>query len=325
MRSSIALKFLVAAALSALLLSHARADVYPNKPIRLLVGFVAGGGTDAIARQFAKELQTTLGQPVIVENRTGANGIIATQDLVRSPADGYTIMIAISSLVTNAFLYPKIAYDPMKDVTPLSVVATVPFVLTANPSIQVANIRELLALAKARPDGLSYGSAGSGSPPHLFQELMDQMAGIKTRHIPYKGSAPAMTDLLAGHLDLLWLTTVQALPYLKDGRLKPLAVSTTQPSPALPTVPTLNAAGVPGYDADMWWGFIAPKDLPKPIASILASAFSKIVASPSMRNNLVAQGAIPVGSTQEEFRALLEKEHEKWGRIVRERGIKGTE
>lgn len=324
MKRSTLLKGAAAAALACLAGPGVHAQAYPTKTVRMLVGFVAGGGTDSIARQFAKELQSVIGQPVVVENRTGANGMIATQELVKAPADGYTIMLTISSHITNGLLY-KTAWDPQRDVTPLSVVATVPFVLTASPALKADNLQELLRAVKARPDGLSYGSAGSGSPPHLFQELLDQMAGTRTRHIPYKGSAPAMTDLLAGHIDLLWLTTVQALPYLKDGRLKPLAISTTTRSPVVPNVPTVSEAGVPGFDADMWWGFVAPKGVPDNVAATLQKAFATIVASRGMRESLMAQGAVPVGGTQAEFRDLLVREHTKWERIVRERGIKGGE
>lgn len=319
-------KFLCAAVLTALSLGAvplATAQTYPNKPLRVLVGFTPGGGTDSIARVFAKELAQVLAQPVVAENRPGANGMIATNALVKAAPDGYTIMLTISSHVTNGLLYPKISYDPMADIAPISVVATVPFVLTANPALKANDVQELLRLARSKPGDLSYGSAGSGSPPHLFQELMNQMADVKTTHVPYKGSAPAMTDLLGNQISLLWLTTVQSLPFLKDGRLKAFAVSTSKRSAVIPNVPTLAEAGVPGYDADMWWGFIAPKGTPPAIVDVLQAAFAKIVASPSMREQLVAQGAEPVGGTPAEFWDLLRREHQKWGRIVRERNIRG--
>ncbi|MFF7058114.1 Bug family tripartite tricarboxylate transporter substrate binding protein [Achromobacter spanius] len=315
------IRALVFAALTTSMCAALPANAASEKPLRILVGFSAGGGTDQVARIFGAALQKELGQTVVVENRSGANGVIATQDLVKSEPDGNTIMIAVNSLVTNELLYKNLSYRVEKDVTPISLVSTVPFVLTSRKSFPATNLAELIAYAKANPGKVTYGSAGVGSPPHLFQELFDEMAGIKTSHVPYKGSAPAMADVLGGHIDLLWLTTLQAAPNLKDKLLRPLAVSSLKRSAVLPDVPTVDESGVKGYDADMWWGFVAPAHLPEEKLRRLESAFANIVKSPDMRAKLAELGSIPWGSSSAEFANVINRENEKWRPLIKSRNI----
>lgn len=292
-----------------------------EKPLRLLVGFSAGGGTDQVARLFGDALQKELKQPVIVENKTGVNGVLATQELARAAPDGNTIMIAVNSLVTNELLYKDLSYNVANDIAPISMVSTVPFVLTTNKSFPAKSVKDLIAFAKSNPGKVTYGSAGVGSPPHLFQELFDDMAGISTSHVPYRGSAPAMADLLGGHIDLLWLTTLQAMPYLKEDKLQALSLSASERSASVPSVPTTAEAGIPGYHADMWWGFVAPADVPPQRLGRLEQAFRKIVSTPEMQQKLAELGSVPVGSTSEEFRIVLEKENDKWAPLIKAKNI----
>ena len=297
------------------------AHAQDNKSMRLLVGFSAGGGTDQVARLFANALQEELKQTVIVENRTGANGVIAIQELIKSPPDGNTIMITINSLVTNELMYKELPYTVKNDITPISLVSTVPFVLTANQNFPAKSVAELIAHAKANPGKVTYGSAGVGSPPHLFQELFDQMAGIQTTHVPYRGSGPAVADLLGGHIDLIWLTTLQAMPHLKEGRLHSFALSSRERSDAVPDIPTLDEEGVKGYAADMWWGFVGPSGMPEDTLRKLEQAFRNVVASREIQEKLAELGSVPQGTTSEEFSAILTEENSKWEPLIRSLGI----
>lgn len=297
------------------------AQTYPLKPVRLLVGFPPGGGTDVLARALAVELSKALGQQVVVDNRGGANGVIATSELAKAPADGYTLMMTISSHVTNALLYPKLSYE-LKDFQPISVVATSPFVLIAHPSFPPNNVREVVALAKAKAKSVDFGSPGPGSTQHLSMELMNVMAGVEMTHIPYKGGAPALTDLLAGQVPMMFLTTVQSLPFLKDKKVKAIAVSTANRTPVLRDVPTIAESGLPGYESDVWFGVIAPGGTPKAIVDKLHAEIVRIVRTPEMQKNLAAQGAEPVGNTPEQFSALIKSEHAKWADLIKRTGIK---
>lgn len=294
---------------------------YPTKPVKLLVGFPPGGGTDVLARAMATELSKSLGQQFVVDNRGGANGVIATSELAKAPADGYTLMMTISSHVTNALLYPKLNYE-LKDFQPVSIVATSPFVLIAHPSFAPSNIKELVSLAKAKGKELNFGSPGVASTQHLSMELMNVMAGVQMTHIPYKGGAPALTDLLAGQVPLMFLTTVQSLPFLKDKKVKALAVSTAKRTPVLPDVPTIDESGVAGYESDVWFGVIAPAGTPRPIVDKLHAEIVRIVQTPEMQKSLAAQGAAPVGNTPDQFAAQIKAEHTKWADIIKRTGIK---
>ena len=297
------------------------AQTYPVKPIKLLVGFPPGGGTDVLARALAAELSRAFGQQVVVDNRGGANGVIATGELAKANPDGYTLMMTISSHVTNVLLYPKLSYE-LKDFQPITLVAISPFVLIANPAFAPGNIRELIALAKAKGKAIDFGSPGAGSTQHLSMELMNVMAGVEMTHIPYKGGAPALTDLLAGQVPMMFMTTVQSLPFLKDKRVKALAVSTPRRTAVLPDVPTIAESGVPGYESDVWFGVIAPAGTPRPVVDKLHAEIVRIIKTPEMQKNLAAQGAEPVGNTPEQFAAIIKDEHVKWADVIKRTGIK---
>lgn len=294
----------------------AAAQDYPTKPVKMLVGFPPGGGTDITARAVALELSKALGQQFLVENKGGANGVIATTELARATPDGYTLMMTISSHVTNTLLYPKLSYA-LKDFTPITMVATSPFVLIAHPSFAPNNIQELVALAKQPGDKVNFASPGSGSTQHLSNELMNKMAGVQMTHIPYKGGAPALTDLLAGQVPMMFLTTVQSLPYLKDKKVKALGVSTLRRASVLPEVPTIAESGVSGYHSDVWFGVIAPAGTPKPVIDKLHAEIVRIVRTPEFQKNLAAQGAEPVGNTPEQFSKLIKDEEAKWVDLIK--------
>lgn len=296
-------------------------QAYPTKPIRVLVGFPPGGGTDMLARSMGIELSKALGQPVLIDNKGGANGVIATAELAKAAPDGHTLMMTISSHVTNVLLYPKLSYE-LKDFQPISLVATSPFVLLAHPGFAPNTVQELVALAKKESRKINFGSPGAGSTQHLSVELMGVMAGIEMTHIPYKGGAPALNDLLAGQVPLMFLTTVQSLPYLKDKKVKALAVSTAKRTPVLPDVPTIAESGVPGYESDVWFGFIAPAGTPRPIIDRLHAEIVRIVRTPEMQKNFAQQGAEPVGNTPDQFAKLITDEHTKWAALFKRTGIK---
>lgn len=298
----------------------AAAQDYPSKPVKMLVGFPPGGGTDITARAVAVELSKALGQQVVVENKGGANGVIATTELAKAAPDGYTLMMTISSHVTNTLLYPKLSYK-LSDFQPVTMVATSPFVLIAHPGFQANNVQELIALAKAPDRKVNFASPGAGSTQHLSNELMNAMAGIQMTHIPYKGGAPALTDLLAGQVPIMFLTTVQSLPFLKEKKVKALAVSTLKRAQVLPDVPTIAEAGVAGYHSDVWFGVIAPAGTPKPIVDRLHAEIARIVKTPEFQKNLAAQGAEPVGNTPEQFAKILSEEQAKWSDLVKRTSI----
>lgn len=298
----------------------ASAQAYPSKPVRMLVGFPPGGGTDIIARAVAAELSKSLGQQVVVENKGGANGVIATSELAKAPADGHTIMMTISSHVTNTLLYNKLNYS-LKDFQPISIIATSPFVLIAHPKFEANTIKEFVGVAKAKGRSLNFGSPGSGSTQHLSNELMHAMAGVELTHIPYKGGAPALTDLLAGQVPLMFLTTVQSLPFLKDKRVKALGVSSSKRSAVLPDVPTIAEAGVPGYESSVWFGVIAPAGTPRPVVTKLHAEIVRITQLPAFQKSLVEQGAEPVGNTPEQFAQQIEAERTKWADLIKKQHI----
>ncbi len=298
-------------------------DTYPNRPIRLLVAFAAGGGTDVMARNLAQQMTKALGQNVVVENRIGANGIVATTELFRANPDGYTLIYTIPSHITNALLYSNLPYDPVADFTPIYALCTVPFVLSATPGFPANNVKELVALAVSQPAGaINYASPGTGSPPHFYQEMMNNILGIKMTHVPYKGSALAMSDLLSGRTQLIFLSTVQSQPYLKDGRLKGIGLSSAKRSSVLPDIPTLDELGVTGLDVDMWYGVLAPKGVPTPIVEKLAGALKTIAASAEMKRYLAEQGAEPLSLGPEQFWGILRNEAKKWGKLIKDADIK---
>jgi tripartite-type tricarboxylate transporter receptor subunit TctC len=297
------------------------AETWPSKPIRMIVGFPPGGGADIVARVLGTELSKSFGQSVVVDNRGGANGVIGTQELAKAAPDGHTLMLTISSHVTNALLYPKAPYDAMKDFAPVSLIASSPFVLVANPSLPANSVAELVALAKAQPGKINYGTPGNGSTQHLFHALMNLSAGIDMTHVAYKGGAPMANDLLAGHVQVGFTTPLFSQTLLQQGKLKALAVTSKKPIAQLPNVSPIGDT-LRGYEADVWYGVIAPAGTPRPVIDKLSAEIARIVRAPSVREKLVAQAAEPVGSTPEQFAAIMDGELKKWSAVIRQTGIR---
>jgi tripartite-type tricarboxylate transporter receptor subunit TctC len=300
----------------------ALAQVYPGRLVRFIVGFPPGGSVDIITRDIANQLAAAWGQTVLVENRSGANGTIGTAALATSPPDGYTLMMTVSSHITNPFLYRQLSYDVRKDFAPVGLVASSPLVILANPSFAVSDIRTLLSTAKQKPDDITYSTPGIGSVQHLSIELMNYLAGTKMIHVPYRGGAGALSDLLSGQVQLSILSIVQALPFIQQNQVKVLAVTTANRSPLLPNVPTLAESGVGGYESSLWYGIIAPAGTPAPIIARVNRDVMRTVTAPEMRTRLSAQGADPIASTPQEFDSFLKDEYAKWERVFRETGIR---
>ena len=295
---------------------------FPNRPLRIIVGFAAGGSTDIIARLVAQSISEALRQPVIVENRTGANGNIAAEATAKAPPDGYTMLMAANGLTINPSLYRKLAYHPVTDFSPITQVAFIPNVLVVHPSLPVKSVKDFIALARARPAQLTHGSSGTGSPGHLAGEVFKIMTQIQFVHVPYKSSAQALIDLLGGHLQLAFPTTFVAMPHIKTGKLRALGVTSRLRSKSLPSTPTIDEAGVPGYEVVGFYGMLAPAGVPKEIISQLNSEVTKALRSPGLQERLVQDGAEPVGSTAEEFRAYIEADVRKWAKIIETAGIR---
>jgi tripartite-type tricarboxylate transporter receptor subunit TctC len=305
-------------------LAESRAAGFPDHPIKLIVPFPAGASTDGSARSIQPTLEKLLGQPVIIENRAGAGAVIGMEAVAKSPPDGYTIMMSVSSLAIDATLYKKLPYDPGKDLALIALIARVPFVLVVNPSLPVQNVEELIKLAKQRP--LSYGSGGIGAFHHLCGALFSSMTGIKMTHVPYRGTAPALNDLIGGYLQVMFSDLGPALPFIKAGKLRALGVTTTRRFAALPDVPPLAEAGVPGFNAAAWQGVVAPAHTPAPIVAKLNSELNAIVAMDDTRSRMADLGMNPVGTgTPEELQRFLQDDIVRWGKVVEEAGIAHSE
>jgi tripartite-type tricarboxylate transporter receptor subunit TctC len=299
----------------------AQAQAFPTKAITIIVPFSAGGTTDILARVLGQFISKDLGQPVIIDNRAGAGGNIGTQLVARAAPDGYTILMGtVGTHAINQSLYPKLAFDPIKDFAPLTRVALVPNLLVANPAQPFKTVKELTAYAKANPGKVTFGSSGSGTSIHLSGELFKQMAGVDIQHVAYKGSAPAVNDLLGNHIAIMFDNMPSAISHVKAGKLRPLAVTTAQRSPALPDVPTIAEAGVPGYEATSWFGLLAPAKTPAPVVARLNASILKALADPDVKKKLLEQGAEPAGETPAQFAAFIASETVKWGKIVKQSG-----
>ncbi len=303
--------------------SAAHAQNWPNGPVKMFVGFGAGGSTDIIARDFGRELEKMWGQPVIIENRAGANGAIAAGQLAKLPADGQTLMMIVSGHVTNGHLNKQQPFDAMKDFTPIVQIASSPLLIFAHPNFPANDVKTMLALAKEKPGAFSYTSPGTGSIQHLSMELLAYLAGVKFTHVPYRSGALALNDTLAGHGPLSVLSVLQALPHLQAKTIKPLAVTSAKASDILPGVPALAEAGLKDYEAELWYVVIAPAGLPPALAQKINADIVKIVKSPEMQKKLAVQGARPVGSTPTEAAAFMKSESDKWGKVIKEANIKG--
>lgn len=298
------------------------AQSFPSKPIRLLVPFAPGGTTDAVARVIGAKLADILGQPVVVDNRAGGGTTIGTEALARSPADGYTIMLATPDFTVNPSLQPKLPYDTLKDFAPIALIATYPMVMVVHPDPKLGSVAELVAQAKARPGQINYASAGNGSMPHLCGELFNSLAGVKLTHVPYRGNGPAVADLLAGHVSVLFTGGPAVAGHVKSGKLKMLAVSTSKRHASLPELPTLAESGVPGYDVTAWFGFIAPAGVPKEVVAKLNTAIAGALQAPEVREKLSSLGAELRAGTPEAFGIVIREEIDKWARVVRDAHIR---
>lgn len=312
------------AAVGALLIAlcaYTHAADYPQRPIRLIVPFAAGGGLEITARSIGQKLTEKRGQPIVIDNRPGAATIVGSEIASKASPDGYTLLMITTTFAINPSLYGKLPYDPNKDFAPVTQITSVPNILVVNPSIPAHNVRELIALAKAKPGQINYASAGSGTSPHLAAELFKTMAGIEMTHIPYKGIPPAVTDVIAGRVTMLMTTTISAAPHVKSGRLRALAITSPKRLAAMPDVPAIGET-VPGYEADAFQGMVAPASVPKEIVRQLADDIAAIVRLPEIRERIVADGAEPIGSTPDAFGAFLKKEMLKWGKVVKESGAR---
>jgi tripartite-type tricarboxylate transporter receptor subunit TctC len=301
----------------------AKAQDYPSKPIRLVVPFAAGGATDVLARLVGERLTASLGQQVVVDNRPGAGGNIGSDIVARAEPDGYTILMgAVGTHAINPSLYPKMPYDPVKDFAPVTLVASVPNVLVVNPEVPAKSVQELIDLAKAKPGELNFASSGNGTSIHLSGELFKAMTGTDIVHVPYKGSGPAVTDLLGGQVQMMFDNMPSSLPHVKAGKLRALGVTSAKRSPALPEVPTIAEAGVPGYDATSWFGILAPAGTPEPVVTRLQGAIVQALGEPEMRQRMADLGAEPVGDTPAEFGQFIAAEIAKWAKVVNDAGVK---
>lgn len=315
-------KIWIAAALLFATGASAWAQSFPNRPVRLIIPYPAGGGLDIFGRSFAAKMAEGLGQPIIVENRPGASGIIAADATLKSAPDGYTMILGdMATFVANAFLYKKLPYDPQKDFAPISLAIRAALVLTVNPGLPANNVRELLAHIKSRPTELNYGSPGAGSPHHLAMEMFKQRAGVRITHIPYKGAAPAVQDLIPGQIQLMFLDLGSAGPNIKSGKLRALAVGNTQRLAPMPDLPTVSESGVGGYEAWGWGAIAAPAGTPREIIGRLNAEFGKAVNDPTLRDRFAAIGFDPLHTTPEAMADYLRAEYAKWGKVIREGNI----
>ena len=298
------------------------ANGWPNKPLRFILPFPPGGGTDILGRLIADRMTASLGQPVVTENRGGAGGNVGAEAAARSAPDGYTIVLVAPSLAISPSLYSKLNYDPVKDFAPVSLVATVPNVMVTHPSVPADTLAEFIRFAKTKPGGMNFGSGGSGTSNHLAGELFNIVAGVKLVHVPYKGVNLAMNDVLSGQIHLVVIGVPAAAPHIKAGKLRALALVAPQRASALPEVPTVAEAGLPNFEVTTWYGILAPAGTPKPIVTRLNAELVKIMHAPEMKDRLATMATDPVTSTPEEFADYIKREIVKWGEVVRQAGLK---
>ncbi len=319
MRRSIALT--LACALAALA-PLAAAQSYPAKPVRILVGAGAGGGTDIIARMLAEKYQAAFGQPFVVENKPGASNTIAADLTAKAPPDGYTLLLATNTGQAIAPHLMKLSFDTNKDLIPVALIVVVPNVLVVGPNVAANNVKDLIALIKAKPDAYSYGSSGVGSTQHLAGEAFNLAAGTKAVHVPYKGSAQALSDLVGGQIQLDFDTTSSAMAFIKGGKVKALAVMSPKRTPELPDVPTLTEAGLPGVEMTTWYGLFVTAGTPKDVVNRLYSETMKVLQLPDVQKRLVGLGGEPGNATQEQFTALVKADYDRFGRLIKDANVK---
>lgn len=293
---------------------------YPAGPIRMVVPFPAGGGVDNMGRIVAQQLSEALGKQVVVENRGGANGMVGSELVARAASDGYTLLMNGANFVTTPSLYRKVTYDPLRQFEPISLVSLAPNVLVAHPSLQATNVKQLIAIARARPGEVNYAGSGSGSTPHLAAELFKSLTGTDMVHVPYRGTGPALAGLLSGEAAIMFMPALPAMPHVKGGRLKALAVTSAQRLPALPQLPTVAESGIAGYESSQWYGLTAPAGTPEPVLDMLNRTVAAFMHTPAMRKRMTDSGSVAVGSTRAEFARHLRSEFDKWARVIRQSG-----
>jgi tripartite-type tricarboxylate transporter receptor subunit TctC len=299
------------------------AQPYPVKPIRIIVPFPAGGSADIMARVVGQKMTESWGQPAVIDNRSGAGGNIAAELAAKSAPDGYTLFLCtVGTHAVHQTLYAKLAFDPLKDFSPVAYIAGVPNVVVVHPSLPVTSVTELIAFIKARPGRINFGSSGAGSSVHMSGEMLKVMAGLEMTHVPYKGNPQAVTDLMAGQIELMITNMPSVIPYIQSGRLRALAVTTKARSPALPDLPTMEEAGVSGYESSAWFGLVSPAAVPRDVVRKLNAEVVRIVGLEDVKRNLASQGAYPVAMTPEEFGAFMKAETAKWAKIVRASGAR---
>jgi tripartite-type tricarboxylate transporter receptor subunit TctC len=305
----------------ALTISIALAQTYPAQPIKLIVGFTPGTGIDIIARSVGQKLQERLGQPVVVENKAGASGNIGTEFVAHAKPDGYTLLVTVNTLVMNPALYKALPFDPVKDFAPISVAAWGSLLLAVAPGAKIDSVAQLVQAAKANPGKLNYGSPGIGTPHYLAMELFKNVTGTDITHVPYKGTAGAITDLLGGQINVMFVPIHVALPHVKSGKLKALAIGSAKRHPTAPELATLADLGIPGVEVDMWYGFLAPQGTPRDIIAKLNAELKAILALPDIQTSFATLGLDPATSTPEEFQTMIERDVVKWARVVQQARI----
>jgi tripartite-type tricarboxylate transporter receptor subunit TctC len=299
-----------------------QAQDYPSRPIHMVVPYAAGGGTDFVARAVSDKLSTSLGQPVVIENKAGANGALGSDAVAKAAPDGYTLLTGAAGTMVVAPHLGPLPFNPAKDLAPITALGTSAFVVAVNPDVAAKTLPELIALAKEQPGKINFGSSGTGGSPHLAAELFQSMANVKMVHVPYKGLSLAITDLLGGHIQVLFADVGLAVPFIKDGKMRALAITSSNRSPLLPDVPTVSEAGVPGYDARTWYGLFAPAGTPRAIVERLAAAANKALESDDLRAKLATQGLEAAGGTPAQFATFMRSESSKWERVIRQANIK---
>ena len=313
------------AALGALALAAAwpaAAQNYPAGPVRVIVPFPPGGGVDGMARIFTQKLAEALGRTLPVDNRSGANGNIGTELAAKAAKDGYTLLFTGAGLVTNPSLYGKVPYDPVRDFDPVSLISIAPNVLVVHPSVPAKSVKELIALAKARPKQVLFAGSGSGSTPHLAGELFNTLAKVEMVHLPYRGSGPAVVGILSGEATIMFMPTTNAVPLVKEGRLRALAVTSRERLPAMPELPTVAESGLKGYESSQWYGLLAPAGTPADVLNLLNADAVKIMRVPEMKQRLIGEGILAVGSSREQFAAHIKSEITKWAKVIRQSGAR---
>jgi tripartite-type tricarboxylate transporter receptor subunit TctC len=311
----------VAAAL-ACIAAPASAQNFPAKPIRVVVGLAPGGGTDTVARLVSQKLSANINQQVIVDNRPGASGNIAAELVARSAPDGYTLLVVTASHVINPALYKKMSYDAIKDFAPVTQLTSQPYLIVVHPSVPAKNVKEFIALAKSRKEGVTYASSGSGLLGHLGMELLKSTAKFKATHVPFKGAAPALTATMSGEVEAFLPTIISGMPQVKSGRVRAIGVTTKERSPLLPDVPTVAEQGFPGFEVNGWYGLLAPAAVPKDVLATLNAETVKVLRQPDVKQRMNAEGATPVGNTPEQFAAYMQADAVKWARVVQQSGAK---